>query len=270
MDGWLFLSKNGRDQYINMLARSAGARPYNSDHFDYYYDIIKDNNKLVLRGILKYKIMQQCWQDGRDFYYMDSGYLGNSTSEMNPMGNKIWHRIVRNNLQHEQVIKRPSDRFEALKISYHPRRQGSTIIVATPDEKPCRFYGIDRDQWIRDTVVTIQQHTDRPVVIRERAPRRSDRVLTDPLSEVLKNDVHALVTFNSNAAVEAVVAGVPVFVTAPTHAAAPVGNRDLSQIDTPFWPSDDQRYEWLCHLAYCQYSVRELKNGTAFRMMNET
>jgi hypothetical protein len=270
MQGWIFLSKQGNDKYINMLARSAGAEPYNSDYFDYEYDVAKDGNKLVLRGILKHKIMQQCWRDQRDFFYMDSGYLGNHKSELNPMGNKNWHRIVRNNIQHGDVIARPADRWEALGMVMKPRRQGRRILVAAPDDKPCKFYGIDREQWILETTQTLQQHTDRPIVVRNRARRRSDRVLSDPLHRVLADDVHALVTFNSNAAVEAVTEGVPVFVSAPSHAAAPVGNRDLSQIETPFWPSDDQRYQWLCHLAYCQYSVRELKNGTAFRMMNET
>lgn len=269
IDNWIFLSKHGNDEYINMLARGAGAEPYNSDDFDYYYDVFRDNKKLVLRGILKYKIMRQCLADGRDFYYMDSGYIGNLKGKRNPQGNKNWHRIVRNNLQHDQIVPRPADRFESLQIPIHGRRHGSKIIIAAPDEKPCRFYGIDREQWIQDTVNTIKRYTDRPVIVRERAARRQDRVFTDPLSEVLKKDVHALVTFNSNAAVEAVIDGVPVFVLAPTHAAAPVGNRDLGQIENPFWPDNSLRYSWLCHLAYCQYHVRELRDGTAFRMIND-
>jgi len=270
MDDWIFLSKHGGDKYINMLARGAGAQPTNSDDFDYYYDVFKDQKKLVLRGILKHKIMQRCWQDHRDFYYMDSGYIGNLKSLLNPLGNKNWHRIVHNNLQHDTIIPRSSDRLDRMKISMQNRRYGRRIIVAAPDDKPCRFYGIDREQWVAETVATIKQHTDRPVVVRDRAARRADRVFTDPLSEVLKDDVHALVTFNSNAAVEAVIDGIPVFVLAPAHAAAPVGNRDLACINDPHWASADQRHAWLCHLAYCQYSVKELRDGTAFRMMNET
>lgn len=267
---WLFLSKHGQDKYINWLAHSAGVDPYNSDYFDYYYDVFKDNKKLVLRGILKHKIMQQCWQDKRDFWYMDSGYLGNLTSSINPRGNKNWHRIVHNNLQHDQVVIRAEDRFNRLHIRPHKRRYGRRIIVAAPDDKPCKFYGIDREQWITDTVNTIKQHTDRPVVIRDRASKRQDRVHVNPLKQELENDTHALVTFNSNSAVEAVVEGVPVFVLAPAHAAAPVGNRDLKLIETPFWPSVGHIHAWLCHLAYCQYTAKELQNGTAFGMMNDT
>ena len=267
---WLFLSKNGQDQYINMLARSAGVEPTNSDHFDYYYDVVVDNRPVVLRGILKYKIMQQCLQDHKTFYYMDSGYFGNNKSARNPRGDKLWHRIVRNDLQHGDIIPRPDDRLRRLGVMLQPRRVGRQIIVAAPDEKPCRYYGIDQQAWIDNTVATIKQHTDRPVVVRLRAAKREDRVHNDPLEQVLARDVHALVTFNSVAATEAVVAGVPAFVLAPSNAAAPVASRDLSEIDTPYWPDDDKRYAWACHLAYGQWHVREIQNGSAYRMLNES
>ena len=70
MNDWLFLSKNGEDEYINMFARGSGYEPYNTDYFDYHYDITVDKKILVLRGILKYKIIQQCWNDGNVFYYL--------------------------------------------------------------------------------------------------------------------------------------------------------------------------------------------------------
>jgi hypothetical protein len=81
--------------------------------------------------------------------------------------------------------------------------------------------------------------------------------------------VHAVVTFNSVAAVESILAGVPAFVLAPSHVAEPVANRDLSKIDTPFYPDPDLLMAWCHSMAYGQYHVRELKNGTAFRMMQE-
>ena len=140
--------------------------------------------------------------------------------------------------------------------------------MAAPDDKPCRFYGIDRDAWIQDTVTTIQQHTDRPVIVRERDPSRQVRVMHDPLGQLLADDVHALVTFNSAAAVESILAGVPVFVLAPTHAAAPVANRDLDQIESPAWPDRDKLLAWACHLAYGQFHVREMKDGTAMRIID--
>ena len=270
MSGWIFLSKGGEDEYINMLAKGAGMHPVNSDNFDYHYDVAVDHNQLVLRGILKHKIMKKCLEDGNNFYYMDSGYVGNNVGAFNGQGIKKYHRIVLNDLQHRVIRPRPSDRWDRLGVQMYPRRRyGNRIIVAAPDEKPCKYYGIDHESWAADTVAEIKKHTDRPVEVRERAPRRIDRVLNEPLSRVLEQDVHALVTFNSVAAVESILAGVPAFVLAPSHIAEPVANRDLSRMDDPFYPDQDLLMSWCHSMAYGQYHVKELKNGTAFRMMQE-
>ena len=269
MSGWIFLSKGGKDEYVNMLAKSANMQPLDSDYFDYHYDIAVDRNQLVLRGILKHKIMKKCLEDGNNFYYMDSGYVGNNVGIFNSQGIKNYHRIVRNDLQHRTIASRPSDRWDRLGVKIHPRRYGHKIIVAAPDEKPCKYYGIDQQQWIQNTVAEIKRHTDRPVLVRERAPKRDDRVLKEPLSQALAQDVHALVTFNSIAAVESILAGVPAFVLAPSHVAEPVANRDLSLMEKLFYPDQDLLMAWCHSMAYGQYHVRELKDGTAFRMMQE-
>ena len=269
MTNFIFLSKGGEDEYINMLAQSAGQTPTNTDFFDYKYDVTMDGLTPVLRGILKYKIMQKCLADNKDFYYVDSGYVGNNISRLNRMGNKLYHRIVRNDLQHKTITPRPADRWQALDVVLQPRKFGRKIIVATPDEKPCRYYGIDQQQWVEQTVAELKKYTDRPIEIRHRAPKRIDRVSTAPLSTVLANNVHALVTYNSIAAVESIFAGVPAFVLAPTHIAEPVSSKDLSQIENPVWANRDTLDAWCHSMAYGQYHVRELRDGTAFRMMQE-
>jgi hypothetical protein len=244
-------------------------QPTNSDHFDYHYDVEVDHNQLVLRGILKHKIMKKCLANGNNFYYMDSGYVGNNVGNKNNQGVKQYHRIVLNDLQHRTIRSRPSNRWDLLGINPDARRYGYKIIVAAPDEKPCKYYSVNQHQWIQDTVAEIKKHTDRPVEVRERAALRIDRVINTPLSQVLTQDVHALVTFNSIAAVESILAGVPAFVMAPSHVAEPVANRELSKIENPFYPDQDLLMAWCHSMAYGQYHVRELKNGTAFRMMQE-
>jgi hypothetical protein len=156
-----------------------------------------------------------------------------------------------------------------LGVTPHPRRYGHKIIVAAPDEKPCKHYGIDQQQWVQETVDEIKRHTDRPVVVRERAPKREDRIFNEPLAHVLTQDVHALVTFNSIAAVESILAGVPAFVLSPSHVAEPVANRDLAMIEKVFYPDRDLLMSWCHSMAYGQYHVKELKDGTAFRMIQE-
>jgi hypothetical protein len=266
MKNAIYLSKGGEDEYINSFAIGSGGRIINSDDFN--YDDSED--PIVLRGILKHKIMKRCWFEGRDFYFMDTGYMGNQRGPLNPMGWKFWHRIVKNDLQHDQVIHRPPDRFKKLAIPvYRWKKGGRKILIAKPDEKPMKFYGLDLDQWLEETIATIKQYTDRPVEVRERVKSRTDRMITNSLKEALDDDVHALVTFNSNAATEAVLYGYPAFTLCSTHAAKSVTAQDLSKIETPYYPDLQQVEAWAHHLAYCQFHVSELKDGSAWRILNE-
>ncbi len=266
MNNWIFLSKEGKDEYINMFALGSGGRVINTDDFNYD----DSTDPIVLRGILKKKIMQKCWLNGRDFYFMDTGYLGNHRNPLNPMGWKFYHRIVKNDLQHDKIIARPDDRFKQLMIPIQSwKKGGRKILIAKPDEKPMIFYGYDLDEWLEETIKTIKEYTDRPIVVRERVKSRADRVITNTLKEALDDDVHCLVTFNSNSATEAVLHGIPAFTLSPTHAAAPVSLQDLSKIENPYYPDKDKVYAWACHLAYGQFHVSELKDGTAWRILNE-
>lgn len=256
----IFLSKNGQDEYINMFAQGTGGKIVSTDDFVYE----QSTEPIILRGILKHKLMQQCLKDQRTFYYMDTGYFGNGRW-------KTWHRIVKNNLQHTSIVERPSDRFEKLNKTFTPwKKTGRNILLALPDEKPCKFYGIDRDRWIEETVNTIKKYTDRPIVLRERAAKRIDRVQGDTLESALAKDVFALVTFNSIAAVESIFFGIPVFTLAPANAASPVGLQDLNQIESPYYASKDKLHAWACHLAYGQYHVDELRSGYAKELMEES
>ena len=262
----IFLSKDGEDEYIKMFALGCGKNYTSTKNFNYH----DSTEPIVLRGILKHKIMKSCWKDHRTFYYMDTGYFGNERTRDNPSGWKYWHRIVKNNLQHGEIIARPDDRFKKFNKAFTPwKKKGSKILIAAPDEKPCKFYGVDKDQWVAETIAKIKEHTDRPVIVRERAPNRIDRIVTDTLQQALDNDVFALVTYNSVAAIESVFHGIPAFTMAPTNAASPVCLQDLSKIEAPYYADKDKLYAWGCHLAYGQFHISELKNGTALELLEK-
>jgi hypothetical protein len=262
----IFLSKDGQDEYINMFANGCKIPITSTQNFNYN----SSSDPIVLRGILKHKIMKRCWEDNRDFYYIDTGYFGNERTEGNPNGWKYWHRIVKNNLQHGEIISRPNDRFQKFNKKFQPwKRTGRKILVAAPDEKPCKFYGITKEEWISQTVQTIKKHTDRPIEIRERASKRIDRIVNNTLQQALDNDVFALVTFNSVAAIESIFYGVPAFTTAPANAASPVSLQDLSLIDSPYYADQDKLYAWACHLSYGQFYINELKDGSALTKLKE-
>lgn len=262
----IFLSKDGQDEYVNMFAKGCNAVPVSTEDFVYE----SSTDPIVLRGILKHKIMKQCWEDGRDFYYIDTGYFGNERTATNPNGWKLWHRIVKNDLQHGEIMPRPDDRFCKFKKEFKSwKKDGRTILIAAPDEKPCKFYGTTKDQWVRHTIDKIKQFTDRPVVVRERAAKRIDRVATDTLKAALDRDIFALVTFNSIAAIESIFHGIPAFTLAPCNAASPVALQDLSRIEDPYYADKDKLYAWACHLAYGQFHINELKDGSAKQLLKE-
>jgi hypothetical protein len=259
---WIFLSKHGNDPYINMLADSVGATATSDLHYEH------SQQPIVLRGIMKHKVMKRCWQDQRTFYYVDTGYFGNEPNHRNPRANKIWHRIVPNDLQHTTIRTRPTDRWQSFGRALPTRRHGTNIVIAVPDDKPCVFYGIDRQTWLDDVTQQLSAHTDRPVIVRTREKSRQHRMINRPLTQDLK-DAHALITFNSMAAVESVMQGVPAIVLSPTHAAAPVSSGRISDVENPFWPDQDLLHAWLCHLAYSQFNVSEMRSGRAIARLLE-
>jgi hypothetical protein len=250
------LSKNKTDEYVNMFAEGANLQ---IEDYDYNFG----DSPIMIRSMGKRKLIHDCWENKHTFYYMDSGYVGNYKSKSNPYGWKLWHRIVKNDVQHNEIIDRPNDRWKSLDYPIENRKQGVHILLVTPSEKPCKFYGIERDEWVEQTVAEIKKHTDRPIRIRDKAPRQQR--ITSTIFDDL-NNCHALVTYQSIAAVESVLYGVPAFTLAPT-AADPVCDKDLSLIETPTQQDKDKIYKWACHLAYGQFHIDEFKNGSAWRIL---
>lgn len=231
------------------------------------------NQDILVRGIAAGPIIDYVKRQGHTYYFIETGYFGNYKCLGNKNARKYWHRIVKNAMQHTRVMTVPDDRWRKL-LSYDPRlawngwkKQGRNILLVAPSEKPCEYYGIDKNQWVSETIKTIKQHTDRPVVIREKGDR-TERTSSKVIYDAFDQDVFAVVTYNSIAAVEAVAYGIPAFALAPT-AAEPVCADDLSKIEEPYYPDPEFVYRWLSSLAYGQYHLDELLTGKAWRIVQE-
>ena len=239
-----------------------------------FWDEAKEilKNPVLLRGISAGKIAKFVQEHGQDYYFIETGYLGNYRCDNNRTGRKVYHRIVKNSMQHSTIMNVPDDRYQAL-VNFNPaleykgwKRSGSKILVVLPSEKPFQYYGHDRAKWIQKVEKTIKKYSDREIVWREKASR-GERT-NDTIYEALDNDIYALVTYNSIATVEAVQYGIPAFGLAPT-AADPVCCNDLTQIENPTMPSEDMVYKWLCSIAYSQFSLDEILTGQAWKMVLE-
>jgi hypothetical protein len=239
------------------------------------FDELKETttDPILVRGIAAGKIIDYVKAKGQDYYFIETGYFGNYMCEGNTSARKFWHRIVKNEMQHTKVIDVPDDRWSAM-CKYDSRlewngwkKSGSKILIVAPSEKPCKYYGIDKDEWIANTVKQLKKYTDRDIVVREKADR-TERTSGKVIYEAFDEDIFAVVTYNSIAAAEAVAYGIPAFALAPT-AATPVCLDDLSKIETPYYPDYDFVRKWLSSLAYGQFNLAEILTGTAWKMVLE-
>lgn len=233
-------------------------------------DILKD--PVLIRGISSGKIGKHAREQGQDYYFIETGYLGNYRCENNRTGRKVYHRIVKNAMQHETIMDVPDDRYKEL-VKFNPamqyngwKKSGSKILVVLPTEKPFQYYGHDREKWIKKVERTIKKNSDREIVWRHKASR-GERT-NDTIYDALDDDIYALVTYNSIAAVEAIQYGIPAFSMAPT-AASIVSTDDLSLIEHPPQVSEDIIYKWLSSIAYGQFSLDEILTGQAWQLVQE-
>lgn len=240
------------------------------------YDYKRKRNNItdpiLIRGISSGAHAKHAIEHNRDFYFVETGYLGNYRSDKNTTGRKVYHRIEKNDMQQNRIMDVPDDRWRAL-CSFNPtlnyrgwKKPGSKILLVMSTEKPFEYYDQSREQWIQETVSTLKKHTDRKIVVRDKASRgeRTNNTIYDALDD----DIYALVTYNSIAAVEAIHHGIPAFCSAPTAASA-VTTGDLTQIESPPRLDETVIYKWLSSIAYGQFNLTEILTGEAWKLVQE-
>lgn len=221
----------------------------------------QDKRPLAFRGITKRHIYDWCQDNKRDFYFVDTGYFGNTKT-------KNWHRVTKNSLQYcGQLRDVPSDRY--IKANGYTKKftPGGKILLCPPSDKAMQFYGEDVDEWMENTLSSIKKHTDREIIVRLKKSRK-ERVYQDTIQQALQDDIHCLVTYNSIASIEALMEGKPAFVLGQ-NAGSPLCLNDLSKIESPLYPSQDEVMYLLSNLAYHQFTQAELQNGDAWRLVQE-
>lgn len=223
---------------------------------------------LVIRGLGggSQKIIKKCWETGRPFYAIDTGYFGNSK-------HKVMHRITYNALQNmSALIPRDDKRLKAQlghwKNIYKPFTPGSKILVCPPSDKVMKMFNQpDAATWTAQLVEKLKELTDRPIEIRMK-PIRSERVSTKTIQQALADDVHCLITYNSIAATEALMEGKPAITLGP-NAAQLICETNLNYIESPRIPSEDEMYMFLKHLSYAHFTQPEMEDGTAWKILKE-
>lgn len=226
---------------------------------------------LVVRGVTSKSEVNECIKIQRDFYYIDTGYFGNFPSPANPGGKKRYHRIVKNENQHTQVMDYPTDRWNSLieedqRLKWKGwKKYDKKILLVMPNPKACRYYDYDYNKWVDDTEKEIKKHCDLPIEIRIKGSR-SYRNNEYSIYDAFDSGVYATVAFNSIAALESVLYGIPAFVTVPC-AASPLTSNDLTKLKNPFFPDNELIYKHCCGLSYGQFTTNEIESGYAWKIL---
>jgi hypothetical protein len=203
-------------------------------------------------------VLQAARAEGCDWYLIDRGYF-RATRDSDYTG---YFRVTRNAMQHDGRGSSTGQRFARLGLPIRDwRRTGSHVLVCPPTDIFGRLSGFDAGAWTEAVRARLSAHTDREIRVREK-PRGGG---TNAPLQVDLRDCWALVTHSSNAAVEALLRGVPVFCTDPCAAQA-MGRPDPAQIEHPAYPDD--RHRWASVLADQQWLLSEMRDGLAWEMLN--
>jgi hypothetical protein len=211
----------------------------------------------ALRGLLP--TLRQAQREGRDWYYGDNGYFKPGRR----IRDRGYYRVTKGAMQHDGSGVFPPDRWNRLGLSIKPwRKRGSHIVVCPPSRLYAVILDFNADQWLADTLSKLKTYTDRPLRVRKKMSWDEVKRLDGPSLADDLADAWALVTHSSNAAVEALLAGVPVFCT-DRCAAYRMGLPDLARIEDPAMPDDREQWAW--NLAANQWNLEEMRSGLCWR-----
>lgn len=173
----------------------------------------------------------------------------------------------------------PSDRFKMLGLYVKEMRglSAGPIVFAGSSDKYARLRGLGgATEYARYVIDEIRDVTSRAIVYRPKPSwadalpiegttySRPPRTFQEELF-----DAHCVIVHGSNAAIEALVEGVPAVVLGD-GAALPLSAKSVRDIEGGLlWPSVYERLRWFNKLAYCQWTVQEFRSGKAWEVISE-
>lgn len=228
----------------------------------------------VIFGVYKSKVPAS-WERGRvfrqqreknlDVVVLETGYVNRGDGEDHHYAAGFNGLNGRADFRNEGM---PSDRWNALGVSLKPYRRGEHIILCGQVPWDASVDHVDLKWWLLDAASRIRMNSWRKIIYRPHPLARKAipeiygcETSTVPLSEDLK-DAHAVVTFNSNSGVEALIDGVPVFAFDEGSMVWNVANSDMKELHDPKTPG---RQQWANNLAYCQWTPAEMQGGMAWK-----
>lgn len=230
---------------------------------DRYRGVIAD--VAIAYGWTHEPIFTKYREAGKRFVFFDLGYW-----DRRPKANKRdgMHRVAIDDWDTAKNMRvcLPGDRFAASGIELQPwGSKGDQIIVAGMSDKAAGTHGFAPNDWEVSTIADLAEMAPHRH-IHFRPKPTGDQKKIEPISEVLSRS-HMLVTHHSNAAIDALIAGVPF------HSRKGVGSImtrfDLGPktIDNPPGIEMEARIQFLQDVAYHQWRPSEMASGAAWEFI---
>lgn len=195
------------------------------------------------------EIIKKHRQRNKDVIVLETGYVNRGDGENH------YYAAGFNGLNGRADFKNKNMPDARLFFDLKPwRNSGSHVLLCGQVPWDASVEGTDHVAWLNTTYDHLKRATWRDVIYR---PHPDIEKPSEPLEAVLKRS-WAVVTFNSNSAVDAVLQGIPVFAFDEGSMAYSVANKDLSLISEPRL---FDRHQWACDLSYSQWTPQEMRDG---------
>ncbi len=221
-------------------------------------------------------LIKGCIERNEEWWYVDNGYLTQQITRYPEPKihdyNKTYFRIVKGGLHTKNGKTGSVERLgileqQGIDVKFKGWSDGEHILLCPSSPTVTQFINdISQDEWVESVKSELRQHTDRPIKFRNK-PRPGNEWWDTNIKDDL-NNCHCLITNMSLAAVDAVLNQVPVL----THAhniAYKMSINNLPNINTPYKPGRKEVEPWLNMLSHNQFTIPEIEDGTAYRILNE-
>lgn len=206
---------------------------------------------------------------GRQYLHVDLGYWTRKRSGSDYGGH---HKIALNDRHPTAYFRRdrPHDRLVGAPQVQPWRQDGRHILIAGLSAKGAISIGRQSLEWEREIITALRRITDRPLVYRPKPSWHDAQPIqslgyspaTETINDALRNS-WALVTNYSNAAIDALAAGIPIYAEAGVASALSIPS--LAEIERPRKLSTAERRQFLADVGYAHWTRQEIEDGTMYR-----
>lgn len=280
---YLYMSSKSREQVMGeAIVRGIerhGDKVVKRFRKDFWTDNYDEADVIAFVGVKSRKMWNVCAEKGKEPLIIDKGYFGRGD----------YYRMSIGHFQPkylDRIGALPDRLCNKLHVQIRSKRQmpGKFILFAGSSNKYHMFHGLEEVNDYAVNICTFIQDMQKklgmhlPVYYRPKPswwanPDPGEKRIvpegtrfsppTESFPQLLR-DCHLLVTHGSNAAIEALAAGVPVFVMSEESPAFELAERRWEHISNPHFPDEAELNQTLANLAWCQFTLDEIASGLAW------